>query len=232
VSYELLRYGYCKCGCGQLAPIADRNNMRLGHVRGEPLRFVRGHATRGKASATRKLPPNEEVIALYDSGMSCPEIAERFGVASVTVSSLLWRIGHPMRPPKEAAKLCVEQGRNKPASYWKGKKQSPEMVESRVSKIRGENHYMWKGGDSRRPYRDVVEKIECEKCGARDNLGIHHKDFDHFNDEPSNLQVLCVSCHMSLHKQAYWDAIHAGQTPPKTNAPIGWKKEGGGKNGL
>lgn len=180
----------------------------------------------------RKLPPNEQIIEMYDSGMSTGEIAEKFGVAPVTVSSLLWRIGHPMRSPKEAARLVVERGRYKPARYWQGKRQPAEMVERRVSKIRGENHWLWKGGDSRRPYRDVVEKVECDLCGTRENLGIHHRNFDHYDNEPSNLQVLCVGCHMSLHKQAYWDAIHAGEKPPLTNAPIGWKKEGGGKNGL
>lgn len=36
-------YGYCHCGCGQLAPIAKKSNARNGHVRGEPVRFISGH---------------------------------------------------------------------------------------------------------------------------------------------------------------------------------------------
>lgn len=35
--------GLCECGCGQAAPIAKRTRRDLGHIRGEPLRFVRGH---------------------------------------------------------------------------------------------------------------------------------------------------------------------------------------------
>lgn len=39
----------CECGCGHPAPIATATNHKLGHVQGEPMRFVRGHAARGRA---------------------------------------------------------------------------------------------------------------------------------------------------------------------------------------
>jgi len=35
----------CECGCGEPTPIAQRNDYRLGHVKGQPLRFVNGHNT-------------------------------------------------------------------------------------------------------------------------------------------------------------------------------------------
>lgn len=38
----------CECGCGQPAPIAKQTIPRLGYVKGEPVRFVRGHAARGR----------------------------------------------------------------------------------------------------------------------------------------------------------------------------------------
>lgn len=37
----------CECGCGQPAPIAKHSISRLGHVRGEPIRYIRGHNSRG-----------------------------------------------------------------------------------------------------------------------------------------------------------------------------------------
>jgi 5-methylcytosine-specific restriction endonuclease McrA len=170
------------------------------------------------------IPPNEVVIADYESGMSTGAIAEKYSVAPGTVSSLLNRIGYKLRSAKEAAKVRGESGRWKPTSAWKGKKQPKEMVEKRLSKIRGENHYLWKGGESRRGYRDVVKKMKCDSCGSKLNLGIHHIDFDHYNDKPENLQVLCVSCHMSLHKTLYWDAKRRGMEPKKGNGPVGWKR--------
>lgn len=172
----------------------------------------------------RKLPENNIVVSLYRSGLSSGEIAEKFNVKPITVLSMLSRIGEPRRKTKEVQQLINQRGRRKSPRYWLGKKHSAEMIEKRVSKIRGENHYLWKGGKDRRNYRGLISKIKCEKCKSKLNLGIHHKDFDHYNDTESNLQVLCVSCHISLHKKAYWDAIHSGKTPLKSNAPIGWEK--------
>lgn len=37
-------YGYCRCGCGQLAPRARANDKTKGHIKGEPLRFAIGHS--------------------------------------------------------------------------------------------------------------------------------------------------------------------------------------------
>lgn len=33
----------CECGCGQETPIATHTRSHLGYVKGEPVRFVRGH---------------------------------------------------------------------------------------------------------------------------------------------------------------------------------------------
>lgn len=33
----------CECGCGQPTPIAKRTRPYLGHVKGQPTRFLRGH---------------------------------------------------------------------------------------------------------------------------------------------------------------------------------------------
>lgn len=37
-------YGYCHCGCGEKAPISKRS--RRGYKKGEPQRYILGHATR------------------------------------------------------------------------------------------------------------------------------------------------------------------------------------------
>lgn len=38
--------GYCACGCGSKTSIARMTRNRLGHVRGQPVRFVVGHVRR------------------------------------------------------------------------------------------------------------------------------------------------------------------------------------------
>jgi len=40
--------GLCKCGCGQLTPIAKNTNKKLGLIKGQPINYVHGHALRGK----------------------------------------------------------------------------------------------------------------------------------------------------------------------------------------
>jgi hypothetical protein len=37
---------FCLCGCGQKSPIATKTNMKAGWVKGQPMRYVRGHAAR------------------------------------------------------------------------------------------------------------------------------------------------------------------------------------------
>ena len=169
-----------------------------------------------------KLPLDATICQMYRDGLSIKEIAETFGVHVQTIGRRLKRGGQPRRTPKEAARLCVKRGRSSPARYWSGKKQPKAMVEKRVAKIRGPNHYLWKGGKSRRPYRGKIQKSKCESCGSRINLAIHHIDFDYYNNSEDNLAVLCLSCHLSLHKQAYWDAIKAGKTPPKSTGESHW----------
>jgi 5-methylcytosine-specific restriction endonuclease McrA len=178
----------------------------------------------------RKLPPNEVIISLYRAGLSCPEIAEQFHVSPLTVTSLLRRIGEPRRSTKEAAIIRQVKGRTRVGRFWLGKKQPPEMVEKRASKIRGENHYLWKGGAETRPYRKLVRKDQCTLCGSKEKLLIHHIDFDHYNNAADNLQVLCLRCHSSVHKQAYWNAVHAGEEPPYSTAPNHWRTREGDVN--
>jgi len=162
---------------------------------------------------------------MYSSGMSSGEIAERCNVKPITVISLLSRLDVPRRSAKVAAKIRNESGRSNTQSYWLGKKQPKEMVEKRINKIKGENHYLWKGGFSKRDYRGLVKKEICQECGSKLNLGIHHINIDHYDNSPENLQVLCVSCHMSIHKKLYWEAKRKNLPIPKSNGPVGWEKK-------
>ena len=42
-------------------------------------------------------------------------------------------------------------------------------------------------------------KDYCERCGATENLVVHHKDRDRHNNEDDNLETLCRSCHAKEH---------------------------------
>ncbi len=36
-------YGFCQCGCGRLTSIAKKTTTKIGNIKGEPVRFCRGH---------------------------------------------------------------------------------------------------------------------------------------------------------------------------------------------
>lgn len=44
----------CECGCGQAPPLATKTRQHLGTVKGEPIRFVPGHANLGRLGAYKK----------------------------------------------------------------------------------------------------------------------------------------------------------------------------------
>ena len=39
----MISFGYCQCGCGQLAPISDRNRPDQDAIKGQPRKFIHGH---------------------------------------------------------------------------------------------------------------------------------------------------------------------------------------------
>jgi len=39
----------------------------------------------------------------------------------------------------------------------------------------------------------------CQKCGSKDDIHIHHIDWNKENNELDNLILLCNSCHLTLH---------------------------------
>jgi len=41
----------------------------------------------------------------------------------------------------------------------------------------------------------------CVECGSWFRLGVHHKDGNHSNNNPDNLQWLCHNCHVRKHNR-------------------------------
>lgn len=47
----------------------------------------------------------------------------------------------------------------------------------------------------------------CFICGNPDNVHIHHIDYDHGNDRPSNRVPLCERCHAMIHRDFGFTSI-------------------------
>jgi len=88
----------------------------------------------------------------------------------------------------------------------------------------GKRNGRYKDGSQSRVYRTVITKDKCSKCQVTEDLGIHHKNDDHYDNRLENLEVLCNSCHMSETKRKWWSAKNAGMPTPKSNGPVGWTR--------
>lgn len=59
-----------------------------------------------------------------------------------------------------------------------------------------DKHPSWRGGVT--AYRRF-RKDQCERCGSRRHLLVHHRDENRKNNDQSNLETLCKSCHQQHH---------------------------------
>ena len=48
-------------------------------------------------------------------------------------------------------------------------------------------------------YKDNHKELKCELCGSTKYLYIHHIDSNRYNNDVTNLQCLCKSCHQKHH---------------------------------
>ena len=47
----------------------------------------------------------------------------------------------------------------------------------------------------------LTNRTKCERCGSTNKLQVHHLTYKNiYNENPEDLEVLCVGCHMHEHK--------------------------------
>lgn len=83
-------------------------------------------------------------------------------------------------------------------------------IQPRPRANHGPRNGRFRDGKASTIYRAMISKGSCRMCEVTTNLCVHHKDGDHMNNTPVNLEVLCMSCHSSMHKKAWWDSRKAG----------------------
>ncbi len=92
-------YGYCGCGCGEKTTIATRNHAMYGMVKGQPMKFISGHAGR-----KHRLPnPNP-------SGLCQCGCGQKTTISTVTIPETGIMTGYPRRyiSGHAARKLSLE----------------------------------------------------------------------------------------------------------------------------
>jgi len=92
--------GLCECGCGDLAPIAKRSATYLGHVKGQPVRFIAGHQGR----VLRHTDEAKAKMSAYRRGKK------------VGPDNPMWKGGRT----QERSRFCIRVGRDHPMADRNG----------------------------------------------------------------------------------------------------------------
>lgn len=82
-------------------------------------------------------------------------------------------------------------------------KGAAQLIESPVNGVKARG---------RKGARKITPRVACARCGRRDRLEVHHKDENPTNNNPANLEVLCLWCHRRDHK-------NKGCSVPACSAP-------------
>lgn len=82
-------HGYCHCGCGQRTKICNNNDKARGRVKGQPFRYLQGHAPR-KAHVELKYDPK------IGKGFCHCGCGRKTSLAEYTMSSKGMVAGEPM----------------------------------------------------------------------------------------------------------------------------------------
>jgi hypothetical protein len=183
---------------------------------------------------------SEDIVRLHQEGLSVRQIADRLGVSKSAISLRMKALGLKSRGKSTSAewnsrKAEVEYlyhvrrlSQEQIAAYYGVtqaviyKVMKRLCIQRRSKGRRGPEHHHFKDGKSSVVYRRLVVKDQCRNCEATENLSVHHKNNDHYDNRLENLEVLCESCHISLAKKAWWAAKKAGLPTPKGNGPVGW----------
>lgn len=87
---------------------------------------------------------------------------------------------------------CAEETKRRISESNKGK-----------SRNKGNENGMYKHGRysiRRIIFEEIKKDYCCELCGSIENIEIHHKDLNRFNNKINNIMVLCKSCHSKQHR--------------------------------
>lgn len=147
-----------------------------------------------------------DVIDLYLSGLSIPDVSKKTGIALSTIRFRLKKAG-VLRKRGDAVRMAAKEGK---LCHMKGKKRlftdewKKNIGKSKLGKGKGfskkpSGYIEITMGENKGRLQHVlvVEKIIGRRLMA--NECVHHKDEDKTNNDPSNLQLMTKSDHASHH---------------------------------
>lgn len=175
-----------------------QNNGSEGWYRLGDLKSGNFIATNGK----KILVPDRETLELLyiDKGMTRSEIAKKYSVSEALVSKWVQSYGFKKSGSGRFVTGFTPYNKGKKGLHSYSHTEEAKRRQSE-SKIGNKNPQFKNGITAKRKAARNNRKTYCELCGSTSNLHGHHKDRNHFNDSPENIQTLCNSCHQKLHRE-------------------------------
>lgn len=135
---------------------------------------------------------DDQLVAAVAASVSMAEVHRRLGlkVAGGTQSSLF----------RHARRLGLDVSHFKGQGWGRGQYKRPEEVRSSLVPLLRKGTQIT--GLRDRLIAAGLKKAKCEECGITEwngqpaPLQVDHADGDRWNNELSNLRVLCANCHM------------------------------------
>jgi hypothetical protein len=219
----------CECGCGAETPLASKTNRALGHVKGQSMRFLRGHNRRAADWSLRGRDPLANATGLCLCGCG-----QATAIATKTDRSKGWIKGQPLayarghnatitnRPRRVAVSeddwTVEDRGYETPCWIWKGKSRASGRSDHRKVGIDG--HYE---SAHAAVYRRLVGPVPR-------GHELHHLCEQQACVRPVHLRPLTKSAHSSLHARKLSDdqvrAIRVDRRPLREIAAeygINWR---------
>ena len=175
----------CECGCGQRAPISKENRKRNNYVKGQPVRFIKGHGTRVKHPMSLPSPLWDDIRELYiEQRLSTLEIAVIKGCNHNTIANHLTEMGVTLR--KHSEQQLYRFAKNPPHH-------KERIIKGGYIYIYSPNH----------PYHNANGYVAEHRLVVESHLGrylvrnekVHHKNAVKYDNRDENLEVLSPTNH-------------------------------------
>ena len=109
----------CECDCGQPAPIATRNHARSGHVKGQPVRFIKGHGRNAfKGDAAGYTAIHTHLRKYFPKSGVCDECGETKRTEYALIKGREY--SRNREDYRELCKLCHNRYDEIGGSRWRG----------------------------------------------------------------------------------------------------------------
>ena len=179
----------CECGCGQPAPVATKTDTRRGRIKGQPLRFIRGH---NRVPNRYRFSEQDHANGGKRGYKYSDEHKQRIREA---------KLARGFKGPTFGTKQSVETKTKRRIiaidneHHLQRKHHSPHP--------KGADHHCWNGGGEQYQKMQALERDDhtCQRCRMRDEevMSVDHIKprslFPELKADLENLQTLCANCH-------------------------------------